>query len=121
MREGGGRLSEDIPPASDEERAAPSGHDAMGREPSELLIPGLDLTPEPAPQAARRHATFAGRAAERPRGGAVAGRAVGNSGGARGDPRAVGVRLLRCGLGSYWSGLISMVGATGIEPVTPRV
>jgi DNA-binding transcriptional MerR regulator len=48
LREGGGRLSENIPPATPEERAA----EADQEDQPELLIPGLDLTPEPPPSAA---------------------------------------------------------------------
>jgi DNA-binding transcriptional MerR regulator len=51
LREGGGHLSEDIPPASDEERASDTEHEAMGQDHADLLIPGLDLTPEPPPPA----------------------------------------------------------------------
>ena len=48
LREGGGRLSDDIPPPSDAERAeAEAERSGTAREP-ELLIPGLDLEPEPA-------------------------------------------------------------------------
>jgi DNA-binding transcriptional MerR regulator len=44
LREGGGRLSEDIPPAPEEERAAAEAeHDSIRREQAEMLIPGLDL------------------------------------------------------------------------------
>lgn len=50
LREGGGRLSDDIPPPSDAERAeAEAERSASAREP-ELLIPGLDLEPEAAPE-----------------------------------------------------------------------
>jgi DNA-binding transcriptional MerR regulator len=44
LREGGGRLSEDIPPAPDEERAAAQAeqHD----EQPDMLIPGLELSPD---------------------------------------------------------------------------
>src|SRR4051794_14133049 len=52
LRDGGGQLSEDIPPAPAEERAAAEAeHDGMRHEQTELLIPGLDLardTPSPA-------------------------------------------------------------------------
>jgi DNA-binding transcriptional MerR regulator len=53
LREGGGRLSEDIPPAPEEERAAAEAEaDDIGQAQPELLIPGLQLTidtsrPEP--------------------------------------------------------------------------
>lgn len=40
LREGGGRLSEDIPPPSPDERS----EDDEANEEKELLIPGLDLT-----------------------------------------------------------------------------
>ncbi|HUN38734.1 MAG TPA: MerR family transcriptional regulator [Acetobacteraceae bacterium] len=51
LREGGGRLSDDIPPPSDEERAE-AGPDADGPPPDpELPLPGL--APPPAPGAAR--------------------------------------------------------------------
>ncbi len=44
LRDGGGQLSEDIPPAPAEERAAAQAeHDGIGHEQTELLIPGLDL------------------------------------------------------------------------------
>ena len=47
LREGGGRLSDDIPPPSDAERAeAEAERLGVAREP-ELMIPGLDLEPEP--------------------------------------------------------------------------
>jgi DNA-binding transcriptional MerR regulator len=50
LREGGGQLSEDIPPAPAEERAAAEAeHDDMRREPPNPLIPGLELTPAAAP------------------------------------------------------------------------
>ena len=46
LREGGGHLSEDIPPAPAEERtAAQAEHDDMSQGQSDLLIPGLDLLP----------------------------------------------------------------------------
>jgi DNA-binding transcriptional MerR regulator len=46
LREGGGRLSDDIPPPSAAERAeAEAERSGAAREP-ELLIPGLDLAPE---------------------------------------------------------------------------
>src|SRR6201747_1052016 len=45
LREGGGQLSEDIPPASAEERAGDADHE--DHDQAELLIPGLDLAPEP--------------------------------------------------------------------------
>ena len=46
LREGGGHLSEDIPPAPAEERAAAQAeHDDMSQGQSDLLIPGLDLLP----------------------------------------------------------------------------
>jgi len=47
LREGGGQLSEDIPPAPDEERAAAGEEqEDMSREQPDLLIPGLDLEHE---------------------------------------------------------------------------
>jgi DNA-binding transcriptional MerR regulator len=50
LREGGGQLSEDIPPAPDEERAAAEAeHDDMRDEQTDLLIPGLDLAPDAPP------------------------------------------------------------------------
>jgi DNA-binding transcriptional MerR regulator len=54
LREGGGHLSEDIPPAPAEERAAAEAeHDDARPDDTNLLIPGLDLAPEiPAPLAA---------------------------------------------------------------------
>ncbi len=53
LREGGGRLSDDIPPPTPEERAA---EDADHADDSEMLIPGLELapTPPPAPRPAAR-------------------------------------------------------------------
>ena len=46
LREGGGRLSDDIPPPSDAERAeAEAERSGAPREP-EALIPGLDLQPD---------------------------------------------------------------------------
>jgi DNA-binding transcriptional MerR regulator len=48
LREGGGRLSEDIPPApADERAAAEAEHDDIHRQAP--LIPGLDLTPVATP------------------------------------------------------------------------
>ncbi len=50
LREGGGRLSDDIPPPSDAERAeAEAERSGVPREP-ELLIPGLDLGQAPEPR-----------------------------------------------------------------------
>jgi DNA-binding transcriptional MerR regulator len=50
LREGGGHLSEDIPPAPAEERAAAEAEqDDVRREEPELLIPGLDLIPGTSP------------------------------------------------------------------------
>jgi DNA-binding transcriptional MerR regulator len=50
LREGGGQLSEDIPPAPEDERAAAEAeHHDMPGEQAELLIPGLDLPAEPPP------------------------------------------------------------------------
>jgi DNA-binding transcriptional MerR regulator len=52
LREGGGHLSEDIPPAPAEERAAAGAEqDDMVTEQAELLIPGLELEPETPPPA----------------------------------------------------------------------
>jgi DNA-binding transcriptional MerR regulator len=55
LREGGGRLADDIPPPTPDERAAAEAErrDAEAREAEELLIPGLSLEPAPAPQAPR--------------------------------------------------------------------
>src|ERR1700685_3700946 len=58
LREGGGQLSDDIPPAPAEERAAAEAeHEEMNDEQTELLIPGLELAqdaptsdPVPAPR-----------------------------------------------------------------------
>jgi DNA-binding transcriptional MerR regulator len=54
LREGGGRLSDDIPPPTSDERAAADAerHDGETRE-AELLISGLSLGPSPSPQTAR--------------------------------------------------------------------
>jgi len=53
LREGGGRLSDDIPPPSDAERAeAEAERSGVPREP-ELLIPGLDLEQAIEPRAPR--------------------------------------------------------------------
>ena len=50
LREGGGRLSEDIPPAPAEERAAAEAeHDDLRHEQADLMIPGLELTPDAPP------------------------------------------------------------------------
>jgi DNA-binding transcriptional MerR regulator len=50
LREGGGQLSEDIPPAPEDERAAAAAEqDGPRRDQAELLIPGLELAPDPAP------------------------------------------------------------------------
>jgi DNA-binding transcriptional MerR regulator len=50
LREGGGHLSEDIPPAPAEERAAAEAeHDDLHHAQPDPLIPGLDLTPDAAP------------------------------------------------------------------------
>ncbi len=47
LREGGGQLSEDIPPAPAEERAAAAAeHDDMSHGQANLAIPGLDLEHE---------------------------------------------------------------------------
>jgi DNA-binding transcriptional MerR regulator len=52
LREGGGQLSDNIPPPpADERAAAEAEHDDMHDEQSELLIPGLDLAPDPQPPA----------------------------------------------------------------------
>ena len=52
-REGGGRLSDDIPPPTPEERAA---EEAESPEDNEMLIPGLELAPTlpPLPRPAPR-------------------------------------------------------------------
>ncbi len=48
LREGGGRLSDDIPPPSADERAEAEAERASVEPPEpEMLIPGLDLEPEP--------------------------------------------------------------------------
>ena len=48
LREGGGRLSEDIPPAPAEERAAAAAeHESLQRNAPGLLIPGLEPAPGP--------------------------------------------------------------------------
>jgi DNA-binding transcriptional MerR regulator len=53
LREGGGRLAEDIPPAPAEERAAAESElGDMGAESANLLIPGLDLGPDSTSDAA---------------------------------------------------------------------
>ena len=46
LREGGGQLSEDIPPAPDDERAAAEAEHADPGQ-AELLIPGLEVAPNP--------------------------------------------------------------------------
>src|SRR5580700_4915768 len=52
LREGGGQLSEDIPPAPAEERAAAGAEqDDMVTEQAELLIPGLEPELETSPPA----------------------------------------------------------------------
>ena len=48
LREGGGKLSDNIPPPTAEERAAVEAE--MAEAEQEMLIPGLDLPPTP-PQA----------------------------------------------------------------------
>jgi DNA-binding transcriptional MerR regulator len=54
LREGGGQLSEDIPPAPAEERAAAGAEqDDMVHQPTDMLIPGLDLETEGAPMQAQ--------------------------------------------------------------------
>ena len=52
LREGGGTLSDDIPPPTPEERAEAEAERGEPEEP-ELLIPGLDLPPPPPPPVAR--------------------------------------------------------------------
>jgi DNA-binding transcriptional MerR regulator len=48
LREGGGQLSEDIPPAPEDERAAAEAENAdLNPDQADLLIPGLDVTPNP--------------------------------------------------------------------------
>jgi DNA-binding transcriptional MerR regulator len=50
LREGGGHLSDDIPPpAADERAVAEAAHDEMRDDQSELLIPGLELAQDPVP------------------------------------------------------------------------
>jgi DNA-binding transcriptional MerR regulator len=52
LREGGGQLSEDIPPAPAEERAgAGEEQEDMSQEQPDLLIPGLGMEQEPPPPA----------------------------------------------------------------------
>jgi DNA-binding transcriptional MerR regulator len=47
LREGGGHLADDIPPAPEDERAtAETEHDEMHRSVADPLIPGLDLSTE---------------------------------------------------------------------------
>jgi DNA-binding transcriptional MerR regulator len=48
LREGGGQLSDDIPPPTADERAAAEAEKAALREQDSLLIPGLELVPPPA-------------------------------------------------------------------------
>jgi DNA-binding transcriptional MerR regulator len=46
LREGGGQLSEDIPPAPEDERAAAEAeHAGVDPDQADLLIPGLDVAP----------------------------------------------------------------------------
>ncbi len=47
LREGGGHLSDDIPPPTADERAAAEAEKANLRPEEPLLIPGLDLAPIP--------------------------------------------------------------------------
>ena len=47
LREGGGHLSDDIPPPTADERAAAEAEKANLRPSEPLLIPGLDLAPLP--------------------------------------------------------------------------
>jgi DNA-binding transcriptional MerR regulator len=53
LREGGGHLSDDIPPPSADERAAADAEKASLQPDDSALIPGLELLPSPAPPAAR--------------------------------------------------------------------
>lgn len=63
LREGGGKLSDDIPPAPPEERAEADGEAAAGIDAPELPMPGL--TPAPAaPGGSRRPAARTGKAEE---------------------------------------------------------
>ncbi len=61
LREGGGHLSDDIPPPTADERAAAEAEKANLRREEPLLIPGLELAPIP-PNAAQ-----AVRPSQRPR------------------------------------------------------
>jgi DNA-binding transcriptional MerR regulator len=50
LREGGGQLSDNIPPPPADERAtAEAEHDDMRDDQSDLLIPGLELAEDPSP------------------------------------------------------------------------
>jgi DNA-binding transcriptional MerR regulator len=61
LREGGGQLSDNIPPPTDDERAAAEAEKANRPVDSGLMIPGLELaTPPPS-------LTYAARAANRPK------------------------------------------------------
>ncbi len=55
LREGGGQLSDDIPPPTDDERAAAEAENAAISAEQSPLIPGLELVPPPPrlPHAAR--------------------------------------------------------------------
>jgi DNA-binding transcriptional MerR regulator len=48
LREGGGQLSDDIPPPTADERAAAEAEKASLQAPEPMLIPALDLVPPPA-------------------------------------------------------------------------
>lgn len=49
LREGGGQLSDNIPPASADERAKAEVEQAEYQEPDPMLMPGLDLTKPSSP------------------------------------------------------------------------
>jgi DNA-binding transcriptional MerR regulator len=53
LREGGGRLSDDIPPATADERAAAEAEREPPQEAEQLPMPGLIAAPTPAPKPAK--------------------------------------------------------------------
>lgn len=55
LREGGGRLSDDIPPANPDERAQAEAERTSvdTTEPEDTMMPGLSLTPNPSPLVSR--------------------------------------------------------------------
>jgi hypothetical protein len=61
LREGGGQLSDDIPPPTADERAAAEAEKAGLTSHGPLLIPGLELVPPPA------SLSIMARAAQRPK------------------------------------------------------